>query len=434
MAVGRISSSMASYMNYTSSINQLRLQQALQNYHSNRQAVSPVQRVNSSSKDSSLSFLKSYNTTMTDLMQSANTLRGSNASGAANALTFGSSDETVVTAEERFGARSGQELSLNVTQVAKAQMNQSTGVDALAKASAGMDFSIRSESASGGVSYASVRVDARRSGGGLKTNQEMLEEAASQINQAKSGAQASVLVKDGKASLQITGKTTGEGNNFQVSGNTGIAEGLSETAQAAQNARYTVTQNGASRNYISSTNEISLDMGRVKATLKKEGSATIAPRVDNERIASAVGDLVSNYNKAVEFLGSNTNKGSEVNLQLRNMVRSLGSEQSLEKAGITKNKDGTLSFDKETLTKNMAKEPELVRDIISGRNGIAQAAFDRSSAALRANSAGLVQNTMRQTEASQSMDGYHFMNTFSKSGAYNLSNYMALGLMMDYFV
>lgn len=434
MAVGRISSSMASYMNYTSSINQLRLQQALQNYHSNRQAVSPVQRVNSSSKDSSLNFLKSYNTTMTDLMQAANTLRGSNASGAANALTFGSSDETVVTAEERFGVRSGQELSLNVTQVAKAQMNQSTGVDALAKASEGMDFNIRSESASGGVSYASVRVDARRNGGGFKTNQEMLEEAASQINQAKSGVEASVLVKDGKASLQITGKTTGEGNDFQVSGNTGIAEGLSETAQAAQNARYTVTQNGASRNYISSTNEISLDMGRVKATLKKEGSATIAPRADNGRITSAVEDLVSSYNKAVEFLGSNTNKGSEVNLQLRNMVRSLGSEQSLEKAGITKNKDGTLSFDKETLTKNMAKEPELVRDIISGRNGIAQAAFDRSSAALRANSAGLVQNTMRQAEASQSMDGYHFMNTFSKSGAYNLSNYMALGLMMDYFV
>ena len=97
------------------------------------------------------------------------------------------------------------------------------------------------------------------------------------------------------------------------------------------------------------------------------------------------------------------------------------------------NKDGTLSFDKETLIANMKKEPNLVRDVISGRNGIAQAAFDRSSAAMRTNSAQLVQN-MRQTEASQATDSYHFMNTFSKSGAYNLSNYMALGLMMDYFV
>lgn len=434
MSVGRISSSMASYMNYTSSINQLRLQQALQNYRSNRQAVSPVQRVNSSYKDSSLNFLKSYNTTMSDLMQSANTLRESNSSGAANALKLGSSNEAVVMAEERFGGvRSGQELTLNVTQVAKAQMNESKAVDASERASSGMDFTIRSENASGGVSYASVKVDARKSNGGLRTNQEMLEEAASQINRAKSGVEASVEVKDGKASLRITGKTIGEGNTFQVNGNTGIAEGLSEMSQAAQNANYSVTQDGRSLNYVSSTNEVSLDMGRVKATLRGEGKAVISAQQDNEKLASAVSDLVKNYNKAVEFLGSNTDKGSAVNMQLRNMVRSLGSEQSLEKAGITMNKDGTLSFDKETLAVNMKKEPDLVRDVISGRNGIAQAAFDRGTAALRTNSAQLVQN-MRQTEASQATDSYHFMNTFSKSGAYNLSNYMALGLMMDYFV
>lgn len=434
MSVGRISSSMVSYMNYTSSINQLRLQQALQNYHSNRQAVSPVQRVNSSYKDSSLNFLKSYNTTMSDLMQSANTLRESNSSGAANALKLGSSDETVAAAEQRFGdVRPGQELELNITQVAKAQMNESKGVDAFERASLDMDFSIRSESASGGVSYASVKVDARKNGGGLRTNQEMLEEAASQINRAGSGVEASVFVKDGKASLRITGRNTGEGNTFQVNGNTGIAEGLSETAQASQNAAYSVTQNGTSRNYVSSTNEVSLDMGRVKATLKSEGNAVISAQQDNEKLASAVSDLVKSYNKAVEFLGNNADKGSAVNMQLRNMVRGLGSEQSLQKAGITMNKDGTLSFDKETLAANMKKEPNLVRDVISGRNGIAQAAFDRGSAAMRTNSAQLVQN-MRQTEASQAADSYHFMNTFSKSGAYNLSNYMALGLMMDYFV
>ena len=434
MSVGRISSSMASYMNYTSSINQLRLQQALQNYHSNRQAVSPVQRVNSSYKDSSLNFLKSYNTTMSDLMQSANTLRESNSSGAANALKLGSSDESIVVAQERFGGtRSGQELALNITQVAKAQMNESKRVDALSRASTGMDFSIRSESASGGVSYASVKVDARKNGGGLRTNQEMLEEAASQINRAGNGVEASVEVKDGKASLRITGKATGEGNTFQITGNTGIAEDLSQTAQSAQNASYSVTQNGTSRNYVSSTNEVSLDMGRVRATLKSEGKAVISAQQDIEKLASAVSDLVKNYNKAVEFLGSNTDKGSAVNMQLRNMVRSLGSEQSLEKAGITMNKDGTLSFDKETLAANMRKEPNLVRDVISGRNGIAQAAFDRGSAAMRTNSAQLVQN-MRQAEASQATDSYHFMNTFSRSGAYNLSNYMALGLMMDYFV
>lgn len=431
MAVGRIGSSM-SYMNYTSSINQLRLQQALNNYHSNRQAVSPVQRVNRTYKDSSLNFLKNYNSKMTDLMQSANSLRGSNSSGAANAKKLGSSDNSVLSAKERFGSGYGQKLSVNVSQVAKAQMNQSTGVNAKAKASSGMNFSIRSKSASGGVSSVFVQVDARKKGGGLRTNQEMLEEAASQINRAKSGVQANVVVKDGEASLQITGTKTGEGNTFQVNGDTGIAKGLSETAQEAQNAKYSVTENGASRNYVSSSNEISLDMGRIQATLKKEGKADIEPQEDSERLISGVEDLVNNYNKAVDFLRSNAGQGSEVSRQLRNMVRSLGSEQSLEMAGITANKDGTLSFDKEKLTKNLEKDEDLVRDVISGRNGIAQAAFDRGSAGLRANSAGLVQNSVRQAESSQNMDGYHFLNTFSKAGAYNMSNYMALGLMMDY--
>lgn len=433
MAVGRIGSSM-SYMNYTSSINQLRLQQALNNYHSNRQAVTPVKRVNQTYKDSSLNFLKNYNSKMTDLMQSANSLRGSNSSGAANTKKLGSSNNSVLTAKERFGSGFGQKLSVNVSQVAKAQMNQSAGVNAKAKASSGMNFSIRSKSASGGVSSVFVQVDARKKDGGLRTNQEMLEEAASQINRAKSGVQASVVVKDGEASLQITGTKTGEGNTFQVNGDTGIAKGLSETAQEAQNAKYSVTENGASRNYISSTNEISLDMGRIQATLKKEGTADIEPQEDNESLISGVEDLVNHYNKTVDFLRSNAGQGSEVSRQLRNMVRSLGSEQSLEMAGITANKDGTLSFDKEKLTKNLEEDEALVRDVISGRNGIAQAAFDRGSAGLRANSAGLVQESVRQAESSQNTDGYHFLNTFSKAGAYNLSNYMALGLMMDYFV
>ena len=165
-----------------------------------------------------------------------------------------------------------------------------------------------------------------------------------------------------------------------------------------------------------------------------EGFRPPSRRKDNESLISGVEDLVNHYNKTVDFLRSNAGQGAEVSRQLRNMVRSLGSEQSLEMAGITANKDGTLSFDKEKLAKNLEEDEALVRDVISGRNGIAQAAFDRGSAGLRANSAGLVQESVRQAESSQNTDGYHFLNTFSKAGAYNLSNYMALGLMMDYFV
>ena len=89
--------------------------------------------MNRTYKDSSLNFLKNYNSKMTDLMQSANSLRGSNSSGAANAKKLGSSDNSVLSAKERFGSGYGQKLSVNVSQVAKAQMNQSAGVNAKAK-------------------------------------------------------------------------------------------------------------------------------------------------------------------------------------------------------------------------------------------------------------------------------------------------------------
>ena len=84
MGVGGISSSyMNSYMNYSSTINQLRLQQALQRNQVNHQnqAVQPVPRVSSYNGSrgtysaSGMSFLKDYNSSMSELMQSANTLR-----------------------------------------------------------------------------------------------------------------------------------------------------------------------------------------------------------------------------------------------------------------------------------------------------------------------------------------------------------------------
>lgn len=442
MAVGGIGSSyMSSYFNYSSSINQLRLQQALQKNQVNSQAVTPVQRVSSYNGSrgtysaSSMNFLKEYNSTMSNLMQSANTLRASNSSGVMNDLVLGSSDDSVMTAESKYGISSVKDLTVNVEQIAKAQMNQSEGVSASARVSSGMDFSIASQKASGGSSSIAVHVDAKNERGITRTNREMLTEAARQINQAKGDVQASVVEKDGQVSLQLTGKSAGAGNTFEVKGNTGAIKGLDKVSQASQDARYSVTRNGRTQNYTSSDNKVSMDYGRVNATLKSEGSASLSPRRDNDKIISAVENLVKNYNNAVELLGRNMDRGPGVTSQLRNMVRGLGSTQAMEKAGITKNDDGTLSFDKEALTENLRKDPKLVNEIISGQNGIAQTAYNRASSGLQTNSASLLQNDLNQRTSDLMMtDNYHFLNSFSRAGAHNLSNYMALGLMMDYLV
>ena len=275
------SSYMNSYMNYSSTINQLRLQQALQRNQINHQKVQPVPRVSSYNGSrgtysaSGMSFLKDYNSSMSDLMQSANTLRGSNSSGAANALVMGSTDESVLTAEGRYSAAAVKDLTVDVKQVAKAQMNQSESLSASSRVTSGMDFTIQSQKASGGVSSINVSVDAKNEKGITRTNKEMLTEAARQINQAKGDVQASVVEKDGKVALQLTGKNTGAGNTFSLSGSTGEFKGLSETSQAAQDARYSVSRYGYTQDYTSSDNKVSLDYGRVSATLKGEGKAAI---------------------------------------------------------------------------------------------------------------------------------------------------------------
>ncbi len=442
MAIGGISSSfMNSYMNYSSTINQIRLQQALHRNQTNNQAVSPVQRVTSSYGSSgtysrsSLDFLKSYNSSMTDLMQSANTLRASNSAGAMNSLTVGSSDTSVLTAESRYGTQSVKAMTMEVEQIAKAQRNQSEAVSSSARESSAMDFSITSHKASGGSSEIQVKVDTKNEKGITRTNEEMLTEAARQINAVKGDVGASVVKKDGKVSLELTSKVTGESNTFEVTGNTGIAKGLSQVAQASQDAKYSVTQNGISQKYTSSDNRVSLDLGRVTATLKSEGKATISAERDSDKIVSAMSDLVNNYNKTLELLGKNTDRGPAVTRQLRSMVQRIGSQQSLEKAGISVNKDGTLSLDKDELTKNLKKEPNLVSDIIGGQNGIAQTVYNKATSGLQTNSASLLQYDMNQkTQTNLMTDNYHFLNTFSRSGAHNMSNYMALGLMMDYLV
>ncbi len=310
MAVGGIGSSMSSYLNYTSSIHQLWLRHAVENYKTRNEAsassASSTQSsrrswyTNRSSKlydKSGMEFLVNYNSAMSSLAQSANALRGSNPSGAAGISGVKSSDTSAAGTEQRDSFFSPNPMTPDAQQTAKAQVNTGAAVNAEEKAAPGI----------------------------------------------------------------------------------------------------------------------------------------LSVQRDSDKIAFAVENLVRSYNSAAELLNQNISRGSGVSSQLQSMKRGLDSVQSLEKAGITMERDGTLRFDRDTLVGNMQKEPDLVRDVISGRNGIAQALYDRGSAGLRMNSARLLENSRLQTEVNAA-SGYNFMNAYSKTGVNSLNNYMALGLMIDYLV
>lgn len=431
MAIGGIGS-YSSYYNYQNTISQMRLQQALSKntrYQQSVDAVNKVSSVSNSFKSDSMEFIQSYSTTMSDVMSSANSLREANRSGVMNDLSVSSSNKDVASVAKNYTLRDVKNISLEVTQTAQAQQNTSTGVQGSAEAVQDMDFTIAGQNGSVDVQISKTNED-----GTIKTNRDMLKEAAKQINTGETGVTASVTEKDGVASLTLSSGSTGSAAAFSVSGNLGAAAGADQISKTAQDAKYSVTIDKVTKDYTSQSNNITLETGKVGAVLKGTGKTDISVAPDSEKIASAVSDLIKSYNNAVTFLDTNKSHGKGVVTQLQGLEKNLMSKESMDILGISKNKDGTLSVDKSKLKESLASDPKLTKDLISGSFGLAQTAYNRSSSAMRTNSASLVSYDLQKIEENTYNDPINFMNLYSKNGAYNMGNYTALGLMMNYLV
>lgn len=433
MAINGLNSHMG-YYNYQASINNFRLTQALSNNQRFMQAITPVSRVSSNSYKntsltSSMAFVKNYSSSMSSLMNSANALKGSNQKGVMNDLAVTSSNEAVATATEKLPVRNKQTVDLDVQQLASAQVNVSEGVKASEKAASDMNFTVGNAASS-----MDVRVSALNSDGTSKTNAQMLSEAAGQINRGSSNVKASVVQKDGVASLQLEGRYTGAANTFSVNGELGAAAGADTVKTAAADSKYSMTVGGKTTQHESYSNNIYMDSTRIGVELKGVGKATINADVDSEKVASALGDLVNSYNSSLKLLNDNYDRGTGVDKQLRNLVAGLGSEKSLGQLGITVNKDATLSLDKSVLAKNMKDNPSLTRSLITGPGGVADIAFNKGNAGLNTRSSSLIDGDLTNAQNEYITNPYNSFSSFSRSSAYALNNYAAVGMMLNYLV
>ena len=442
MAISGINSyGLNSLYGYQSTINSLRLSQALYrnpklNQTSSSSSVSSVTS-QKAAKNANVAFVKEYSSSMTDLMNAANELRNSNKSGAMSDLAVTSSNEKVATASGKLLLKNDKDFELDVTQIAQAQMNVSEGVKASANAQSGMNFTVGDDKNS-----VNVQVSAVKANGGSKTNAQMLREAADQINKSKANVTASVIEKDGVASLQIESKETGTSNAFEVSGEMGAAAGAENVKTEAANAKYSVTTGGMKTEYESESNTVSVGYVGVSAQLKGTGQTTLKADVDTGKAADALGKLVDAYNSSLKFLNNNFDRGTGIGRQMQSLLNGLGSEQSLKQMGITVNKDATLSFSKSTFEKNMAKDPSLTRDLVSGTGGIAERMFNKARSGLNMSSNSLTNGYTSSVYSSSGASSYKnsatnpyaVLGMYSRSGAYNMSNYNAVGMMMNYLI
>ena len=129
MAISGISSyGLNSLYGYQSSINSLRLTQALSrnpklNQYQSSSSSSASSVTQKAARNADLSFIKEYSSKMTNLMNAANELKSSNKNGAMSDLSIASSNTDVASVSGKLLVKNDKEYTLDVAQIAQAQMN-----------------------------------------------------------------------------------------------------------------------------------------------------------------------------------------------------------------------------------------------------------------------------------------------------------------------
>lgn len=418
MAVNGLS---GSYYQYQNTLNMLQLSNARQT--SRYQAVEPVNRVSSAAYSSGChDFLRSYQKELTSLESAAFKLKESSSKNVFNDYQAASTNSKVAEVSGTYSLKGDTDISLNVQSLAP-------GDD--------MNFEIMTCDGK----RVSVSIGSTNEDGTAKTYHQMYQEAAQSINaQAGSSVRASVANVEGKVSLVLTSGKEGEAGGFSVSGETGAAAGVERASVFAQDAVYSVTENGITTEFQSASNRISLDYGRIEAQLKGTGESRIYTGIDEDEVVSAVKDLVNGYNSVQSLLQGNSDRGTGAAAHAQAFGRGMADEKTLAAIGISYNKDGKLQLDEKELREALETDFDGTKSIIGGQFGIAEKVAARSDAALSDSVQRIVSNDLKGTaekgttsSQKQNYDRsmYQYFYNFAKSSPYNLGNYYAVGMLMN---
>lgn len=381
------------------------------------------------SMQDSFRFTQDYQNRMAEMMTAAQSLlkEGGNASSTPMKVT--SSDPAVAAAEASWRLSEAADYTVDVRQVAAAQVNRSEGID-----SAGRDLSgeLELQTAEGTFRF--------RASEDAADNREVLSRLAEEINQSDAGVIAKAETqKDGKVSFSLTAKDTGTNSQFAVSGDLASKlSGLEDAAVQAQNAVYTVQKSGSKlpvKERTSQSNSVYVDSNfRVKAELKSEGTAQIKVGADSGKTADSIQNLVNSFNRTLKLLNDNADRGEGVLKQMRRMVTPPTSEKSMALAGVSINKDGTLSFNRDVYTKAAQENPSLVREIVSGSYGLANGVYNDARQGMSVSSRSLLSEDLKEAQLASIYNPANIMGTYNRNGVYNMSNFYAVNVLMNLMV
>lgn len=298
------------------------------------------------------------------LLSSAKSITETGNKGVFTKKTAVSEDETKITATAENGAYNTT-YSININQIAKAQVNTSNTVDKLQTSSVNTGtntLTIKIGDKEKDISFNTTAGD---------TNEIVLNKMAKALNEGDVGITALVTKNNtGGIALQLSSEKTGENNKFTITdkvGNAAAATGITNISTTAANAKYTL--NNVS--YTSSSNEITVDKGKVTLNLKNvtNNDVKVTIKQDSNKIAQDIGNFISDYNN---LISDASNNGVSIN-SIKGMVTAIKNNKSnLENIGISINSDNTLSIDKKKLAESIDSNYKLVKDTFTGYQGVAE--------------------------------------------------------------
>ena len=228
------------------------------------------------------------------------------------------------------------DMKVGVAQLAQAQKNEGTELKADSTSNA-ESSSFKITDANGKSRSFFVSVSAK------DTNEDVQQKVADKINSAGLDVSASIEKdeKTGKSRLVVSGKTTGEGKDFAVTGEMAENLGINKTTQNAQDAVYTINgeEKTSSSNNIKVSDELSLTLNS-----KTENDATVSYSKSNTNGINAVRSLVNNYNALMDTAKNFNDSGAA---RLENQLKSTSDTyaSALSRIGITTNENGYLQID-----------------------------------------------------------------------------------------
>ena len=362
-------------------------------------------------------FLKDYRSNL-EAMKAAAKDVASNKSG--NRLAAGTEDAGVATVSGNL-AKATDSYAIHVEQLSAGQVNRSaTFTGSATLPTEGGALRIETEKGNFNLSLSAA---------GYKTNADMLKGYADKVNALNAGVTAKVVEdKDGSAYLAFSGDGA-----FALSGSFAERTGLDQVAEKGQEAVFTVTKNGTDTQKLTSSNN-TVEIDGMTVNLRGVGETTIgAGQSETDRVADHMEKLVSSFNKTLSFLNKNEDWGMGVLNQIKRMIILPTSEKSLKQIGVSVASDGSLSFNRATFSSAMERDPSLAMSTV---NRLADDVGKDATSGLNQSSYNLVGNALTGGASSSAFNGYDtdtisFLNAYSKSGAYNTMNMMALGVLLN---